>query len=393
MQGTASAAEQAELAELVDQYSNAELEEVLEPLAASYTADPNFNISEWEKEIQNILNDKQAPVRTIWFRSSRTIKRLAIAASIILVIGTGLWLMLRKESGLPTPNPGLVAHDVEPPKNTRATITLADGRVINLDSVNAGTVAKESNVAVTKTTDGKIVYNDSRLNTPNLRLIYNTLTNPRGSKVIDITLSDGSHVWLNAGSSITYPVTFSGNERKVQMTGEAYFEISASPNPSKGGALRSFIVEKRDMQVEVLGTHFNVNAYDDEPNIKVTLLEGKVNVIAGGAKKTIIPGEQAVVASGSRPDSYQVRTLNSIDPDEVLAWKNNKFKFNSADIKTIGRQLEKWYDVEFVYESEVPDHFTGIISRDVTASDVFKMLKNTGTMNVRIEGKKVFVSR
>lgn len=300
-------------------------------------------------------------------------KKLAVAASILLILGLGGYFLFFNKTGrqndVVKTEP---APDVEAPKITKATITLADGRTISVDSLNTLT---QSNVQLSKTADGKIVYSGNAVD-----VVYNTLTNPRGSTVIDMSLADGSHIWLNAGSSVTYPVAFTGSERRVSITGEAYFEVSHDP-------ARPFFVSKGELSVKVLGTHFNVNAYDDESDMKVTLLEGSVEVSNNYGSAIIKPGEQARITSNLKP-----QTLKGIDVEAVMAWKNNKFIFNSADIRTIGRQLEKWYDVEFIYVSEITDHFTGIISRSVNASDVFSMLQKTGTMNVRIENKKVYIS-
>ncbi|HET6995607.1 MAG TPA: FecR domain-containing protein [Chitinophagaceae bacterium] len=311
-------------------------------------------------------------------RNSRVIRfrRFAAAASIILVLGLVTWLIIVKNEGTKPIN-AIVKTDIPAPQNTRATITLADGRVITLDSVNAGTLTQQSNITVTKTTDGKIVYSGS--GDLSREAVYNTLNNPRGSKVVDVTLTDGSHVWLNAGSSITYPVAFIGNERKVSITGEAYFEVSHD-------ASKPFFVSKGELQVQVLGTHFNVNAYDDESEIKVTLLEGSVKVSNDADTKMIKPGEQAAAVSHS---PFTIH--HSPDLGQVMAWKNGMFEFSKTDLKTIMRQVSRWYDVEIVYESTPKtDLFGGGLSKNLPLSEVLQLLEGNGVKFI-IEGRKLYV--
>jgi ferric-dicitrate binding protein FerR (iron transport regulator) len=279
--------------------------------------------------------------------------------------------------------------DVEAPKATRATITLADGRTVALDSLTA---MAQNNVQLSKTADGRIIYSGIAN-----AVAHNTLTNPRGSRVIDITLADGSKVWLNAGSSITYPIAFTGNERKVEMTGEAYFEITHDKT-------RPFYVSKGAMQVEVMGTHFNVNAYDDEETIKTTLLEGRVRVVnrdrnkkyeVGSKNSEVIlnPGEQAIAHCRLPIDDCRLIIHHSPDLDEVMAWKNGLFEFNETDIQTIMKQIERWYDVQVVFDGEFTQHFNGSIKRQVNVSKVLNMLEKTGGLRFSIEGRKVLVKK
>jgi ferric-dicitrate binding protein FerR (iron transport regulator) len=198
-----------------------------------------------------------------------------------------------------------------------------------------------------------------------------------------MTLSDGSRVWLNAGSSITYPVAFVGNERKVQINGEGYFEVAHNAD-------KPFVVSKGDVSVTVLGTHFNVNAYDDESDVRVTLLEGSVEVkskVGSGKSKVIKPGEQAKVISNG-----QLTISKDVDLDEVMAWKNQQFIFERLDLASIMRQLSRWYDIEVNYEGKMPSNkFSGIISRTRNISAVLEMLKGTGDLQFKVDGKIVTV--
>ncbi|MEP7374549.1 MAG: FecR domain-containing protein [Chitinophagaceae bacterium] len=381
-------------------YDEEDLLQMLDQIANSSVADKTYDPAYWQPILQQIMETnkaKQIPItRTLIFTMANW-RRIAIAASIILAVGISAYFFISTRNGDKSPSIATTTHDVEAPKNTRATITLADGRIIELDSLASGTLATQGNTNVIKNIDGKIVYDAGQVPSTGGDLgeaiVFNTLSNPRGSKVIDMTLSDGSHVWLNAGSSITYPVAFVGNERKVEITGEAYFEVAhLTPALSKGegGKATPFIVSKGNMEVTVLGTHFNVNAYDDEANIQVTLLEGSVKVRStiNDQRPTIIkPGEQAVLTANG-----QLSTANHIDLDEVMAWKNGIFQFEGADIKTVMRQIARWYDVEVEYQgNEVGQHFRGTISRNVPASKLFIMLELTKAVHFEIEGKKIIV--
>lgn len=308
--------------------------------------------------------------------------KVLVAASIVLAIVLGGYFML-----LPGKKPGtgpiVSTEDIKAPDKNRAAIRLADGRVIYLDSANNGTLVMQNNVQVIKTADGKIAYNGT-----SGELVYNTLVNPKGSRVIDMQLSDGSHVWLNTGSSITYPVAFTGKERKVTITGEAYFEVAHD-------AGKPFYVSTGDISVQVLGTHFNVNAYNDEPDIRVTLLEGSVRVsMTNGEWSMLKPGQQAVVAQGSG------LTTQHPDLDEVMAWKNGRFEFGGHTIEPIMRQVAKWYDVEIEYQGARPtDNFMGGTSRYENMSELLKILEQTQAVRFKMapgdsgKVKKIIVSR
>jgi ferric-dicitrate binding protein FerR (iron transport regulator) len=301
-------------------------------------------------------------------------------------------------------------NDVAPGTN-HAILTLADGSQVILDSAHSGALATEGAVKVQKTADGQIVYQSTA---PVTEVKYNTITVPKGSQVVNLTLADGSKVWLDAASTITYPTAFTGKERRVEINGQAYFEVAkTSSNSSGGGKKIPFIVEMNGASVEVLGTHFNVNAYEDEKAIKVTLLEGSVRValrpdsyrdqgdkalrVPQGDKGAVVikPGEQAVL----RPDRYrdqgdrQIKVVDNVDLSGVMAWKEGMFKFQGTTIEPIMKQLTRWYDVEVVYENKPTDIFVTTIPRDVSVSQVLKILETTGRVHFRIEGKKVVVMR
>ncbi|MBN8878046.1 MAG: FecR domain-containing protein [Sphingobacteriales bacterium] len=331
---------------------------------------------EAEKMLEKMFHEplkKAAPVKRMRWR------RIAVAASILLAVALGSYLVFFQPSKetkevVKVEEP---AKDVKAPETNRAMITLADGSTVYLDSANNGQLAMQGNVKLVKLSNGQIAY-ETTGGDMLTEMKYNTLSNPRGSKVIDMALADGSHVWLNAGSSVTYPIAFIGNERNVTITGEAYFEVTTDKS-------KPFKVSKGDVTVQVLGTHFNVNAYDDEDNIKVTLLEGSVKVSKGQSSLNIKPNQQAVVNTNT------VSLNTNVDVDLVMAWKNGYFKFNRTDLKIIMREIARWYDVEVNYEGNVPlQLYNGDVPRNVNVSEVLKVLEYTGA-HFKIEGKKVTV--
>jgi transmembrane sensor len=306
-------------------------------------------------------------------------RRVAVAASILLVVGLGSYLIFKNKTDKEQVVTATPAKDIESPGSAKAVITLANGQRVYLDSAANGALASEGNVQIVKDADGKISYSGSAT-----EVVYNTLSNPRGSRVINMTLTDGSRVWLNAGSSITYPVAFAGNERKVTMNGEAYFEIAHN-------AVKPFKVSKGGTEVAVLGTHFNVNAYDDEPGIKVTLLEGSVKVSTQYPASNILPGyvmlkpgEQALV-NGSAIQ------LVSPDLEQVMAWKNGIFQFNDDGIEPVMREIARWYDVEVIYQERPAKTFKGSLDRNMSAANIFRILEETGGVHFKIDGKKITV--
>lgn len=305
-------------------------------------------------------------------------KRIWWAAAAILLFAAGGYYILNKKTEKPTDTiaVSVPSNDVKAPSLNRATITLASGQKVFLDSVANGTLATQGNVQIKKSGDGIITYNGN--GQPKNEIVYNTLTNPRGSKVIDITLSDGSQVWLNAESSLKYPVAFNGRERKVEITGEAYFEVAHDQS-------KPFRVTKGNTEVEVLGTHFNMNAYDDEPSMKVTLLEGSVMLSTENnqSKRILKPGQQGIVGK-------DIKVTNDVNLEQVMAWKNGVFRFNNTNIEEIMKQVKRWYDVEIVYHGDFSDlDFGGSVSRKSNVSELLKRLAATESFHYTIEGKKI----
>jgi ferric-dicitrate binding protein FerR (iron transport regulator) len=327
-----------------------------------------------DKDLKDSLdkNTSLTPVRHITLLS----KWGWAAASILLLLGIGSYFLLNKKEKQPTIAVN-TPTDIAAPTGNRAMITLADGTKVFLDSVGKGQLAQQGSIKLIKLANGKIAYQplgDGR----NQSVAYNTLVNPRGSKVIDMQLSDGSHVWLNAGSAITYPVAFIGNDRSVELEGEGYFEVAKD-------AKRKFIVTANGVNTEVLGTHFNVNAFkDDGQDIKITLLEGSVKINNGNATGLLKPGQQALVAN-------EVKIVSDVDLHLVMAWKNGYFQFDKASLQNVMKQVSRWYDVDVVYEGyNQPREFAGEIQRDLSLSEVLKILEKN-KVHFRIEGKELRV--
>jgi transmembrane sensor len=296
--------------------------------------------------------------------------RAAAAAIIILSLSITAYLWLRNNN-----DQYLVDQQTQPakeiaPGKSGAILTLADGTQVVLDSISNGALAKENGSDISLR-DGRLVY-DPTVQTKN-EILYNTMSTPRGRQ-FEITLPDGTHVWLNAASSIRYPTVFAGNERKVELDGEAYFEVTKN-------AKQPFIVRARNKAtIEVLGTSFNISAYENEKSLNTTLLDGSVKV-----NGTILkPGQQARVTDA-------VRVTDHADIDKVMAWQRGFFNFEGATLEEVMQQLERWYDIDVKYEQGIPDiEFGGEMSRNMSLNGVLVALEKSG-IHYRLEGRKLIV--
>lgn len=316
----------------------------------------------------------------------------AAAAVIVLLTGTVYWFLNKSPQQQPVAEVA-PANDVQPGRQG-AYLTLADGRRILLDSLGNGIVASERGVQVVMK-DGELAYNPAVSN--NAPVTYNTISTPRGRQ-FTLQLPDGSRVWLNAASSLRYPVVFAGTERRVEITGEAYFEVS---KVKRDGARMPFIVSiNNKTTVEVLGTHFNVNAYSDEAAIKTTLLEGSVKVVEGSREKAEGRGqkvetEQSVILKpGEQVSISQTSQLSQpipVQTEEVVAWKNGTFSFTNANLATVMRQLARWYNIDVEFVGEVPGGaFSGEIDRSLTLDQVLKGLTKT-RVHYTIQNNKLLI--
>lgn len=305
--------------------------------------------------------------------------RIGVAAAVaVLVIGLGYWLLTKNESrDIKEQVAALKVHDVPAPTSAKATITLSNGKVIYLDSVDNGILSRQNSVNIVKTNGSQVVYTNLSEQTEPDKVKYNTLYNPKGSMVVSLTLADGTKVWLNAASSLHYPVAFSGKERKVSITGEAYFEVARNPD-------KKFLVEADGVVTEVLGTHFNINAYKEDGRTEVTLLEGAVRVGNTASSAVILPGQQAVVTNS-------IHVVNHVDLDVVMAWKNGKFIMKSANISSIMHQISRWYNINVTYEAGIPDvRISGEVSRNLSLLQMLKVLEYSG-VHVKLDSSGVVV--
>jgi ferric-dicitrate binding protein FerR (iron transport regulator) len=268
------------------------------------------------------------------------------------------------------------------PGGNYALLTLSDGKSISLKDAKNGLIDSLGKSEVLKTADGHLSYENSATTDE-----YHILSTPDGGQY-SVLLQDGSRVWLNASSSLRYPVTFSEAERVVELKGEGYFEVA--PSRSYSGNKKPFIVKVNGVKVNVLGTHFNVNAYSDEPELTTTLFEGKVSISnrENSATGTVEmkPGEQAKLG---KDDKWSM--IQGVDKEEVLAWKNGQFKFNEALIEPIMRQVSRWYNAEIIYEGKVNYHFNATIYRHEPVSKLLSLLEETNRVHFIIKGKKIIV--
>jgi len=262
------------------------------------------------------------------------------------------------------------------PGGNRAMLILSNGNTINLNDTKNGALANEKGVVIHKNADGRITYDQAGHNTTHEANVFNTVVTPKGGQY-QLVLGDGTKVWLNAASTLKYPVTFSGAKREIELSGEAYFEVAHDQH-------KPFRVISNGQTVEVLGTHFNVNAYPDEKVTRTTLLEGSVKVLAGEMSSKIKPGEQVQFKDGHL-------AVTQADTEEAIAWKKGFFYFKDDDIQTVMRQLSRWYDVSVKYEGQIPTReFSGQMNKNITAAQLMHIL-SIEQINYRIEGRTIII--
>ena len=305
-------------------------------------------------------------------------RRIGVAASVIGLVLLSTLLLFNINTPRGTVNTKVndqrFKNDVLP-GGDKATLTLADGSTVVLDEAKNGTLAQQGSSKIIKI-GGKLLYDPTNKNSKDL--VFNTISTPNGGQY-QLELPDGSLVWLNATSSIHFPTSFAGKERRVEITGEAYFEVARKRD-------MPFVVSVNGAEVQVLGTHFNVNAYSDEDNVKTTLLEGSVKFVHGVNADMLAPGQQSQLAGDG-----QVKVVSNVDVDEVVAWKNGMFDFENAGIEKVMRQLSRWYDVEIEYKGKTDDLFIAEMHRQIKLSDALKALELTGKVRFEIQGKKIIV--
>lgn len=336
---------------------------------------------EWESIYLTIL--ALSAKDNVKLSSSTTWRKIAVAATIIIGVSAGLFAYMNRSesSDLTTLTPALAGNKIDPGGN-KATLTLADGTKVILDSSEKGLIANQAGVQVLKAANGQIIYNIEDNSTAGSSSMFNTIETPKGGE-FQLVMPDGTRIWLNAMSSLTYPLSFNGRERKITLKGEAYFEVAKSKHIP-------FIVRSGNQTVQVLGTHFNINSYSNQKLIETTLLEGAVRVssIISGNTAYLKPGQQSRMQS----DSFEVK---AVDVDEAIAWKNGNFVFNKCELEDIMKQLSRWYDIEVVYQNEEVKHylFSGTVSRFKDAAEILGVLELTRLVHFKIEGRRVIVMK
>lgn len=327
----------------------------------------------WIKTMDKLSSD-QSSITSIPKKVSifHRYKYFAIAASLFFI--TGLFFYVKNDH-VTNISEVKVSKEISPGKNS-ATLTLSDGKKIVLSDAMNGEIANESGISISKTVNGQLVYTLKDVKKSG-KINYNTLTTARGEQY-QIILPDGTKVWLNAASSIIYPENFlSLSERKVKLLGEAYFEVAKNKH-------KPFYVESKNQTVEVLGTHFNINCYDDETAVKTTLLEGSVKINGATILK---PNEQAIV-NGKDISVIPVIAESFVD------WKEGVFAFKREDIYSVMKKIARWYDVEVVYQLTATNNqtYTGTISRSDNISKVLSVLEEIGSLKLKVQGKRILVS-
>jgi transmembrane sensor len=383
--------EQMELDSLLSSYTLEKKQELAKELSKDDLLTNEFNeYYQLRKKSEQIKKSEQslqssAPAEVIEMpRRTRAWFKWVAAASVIILISLGSYLVIfkdKKTEQVVAKNTGHPEGDVAPGKYS-AMLKLADGRQIVLDT-SLGLLAEQGTSRIINE-GGNVKYNAQGNETG--ALIYNTLETATGQSY-SLTLSDGTKVWLNAKSSLRFPVAFGATERNVEMQGEVFFEVAKNAKSPFKVAIKKPSGEKAF--VEVLGTHFNINAYNDEATIQATLVEGRIKVseVAKKNTRTLVPGQQAAI-----DEEGNLKVNDDVNLAVITAWKDQSFYFKNDDLKTVMRQLSRWYGIEVVYESAPPQEtFTGMVSRNTNLSEVLKMLK-TANIPYRIEGKKITVS-
>ncbi len=348
-----------------------------------------------KEDLKNSINENISTYRKATIqKGKRTIYKWSISVAATLII-CGLCFFyypqkiesyqviksVKKDSSIISKIEVAPEDDIVPGGN-KAVLTLANGKKINLTDVNIGTLAEQSNVQIAKIADGQLVYNvllDQKV-IDDQKNQNNTIETPRGGRY-QMRLPDGTNVWLNSASRLTFPSSFSClSKRKVELSGEAYFEVAKDSS-------RPFVVKTILQEVEVLGTHFNISSYEDESSVKTTLIEGSVKIVAkNGSDKILKPGQQSVLTA----DNITVENISQ--GQQALAWKNDQFVFESNDIQYVMRMISRWYNVEVEYVGTIPENrFGGAISKFENISEVLKSLESTGRVKFKIEERRILV--
>jgi transmembrane sensor len=365
IRGTLTGMERSELDEWI--LSSDENELLFDDLTSEENKQRTLDLYESEekvlKRIKKRINFTQPKRKRVVLLSF-----ISVAASLIIIVSVALFFRMQRGNRLPdTPKTSVALTDPQPGTD-KAILTLSTGKKIVLDS-SAPAILNEGKITIR---EGTIAY----YGTVEEASQQNTLSTPRGGQY-KLVLPDGTKVWLNAESSLTYTTSFTGNERKVSLTGEGYFEVTKNKE-------KPFTVESAAGVVKVLGTHFNINSYGDENIGITTLLEGSVEITKEGITKVLKPGEQARAVNNSVE-------VEAVDTKLAVAWKDGEFVFHNTPVSAILRQLARWYDVQVEFRDPVEKHLNGTIKRDVPLSKVLHYLEETGEVHFKVEGSKIIV--
>jgi len=370
--------EKQELLVLVEAESASVGKEISEMIDVHEQTSIVFHADEkWNKVLHNILaTDKVSGTRKrklvpfVWW---------TVAAAVLIVLSFGLFI---NNKPLDQPHLSVFKEDVDPGSN-KAILILGNGKKISLTDANNGDIEKQAGISITKTADGQLIYTVSKSENQEDENKVNTISTPKGGQW-QIRLADGTMVWLNASSSLTYPLSFSSlKQRKVELDGEAYFEVAKDKT-------RPFIVHTDKQEVEVLGTHFNINSYADELFTKTTLLEGSIRVSHNQTHETEIlkPGEQSILSKSGI-------NVSSVDVEEAVAWKNGYFMFNNEKQESIMRKISRWYNVEVEYKdaSAKDVMYYGTVGRFEKVSKVLRKFEQTGEVRFELIDNKIIVHK
>lgn len=370
-----------EIKQLHEWYRNKDHSLVELPVDSARTEDEVYQRMRSKIDAGITVTPKAARTTFKWY------KMMAAAVMLIVASAGGYFYLQNQKAG--QVETLTFKNDISPASN-KTVLKLANGAEILLDDAKPGELLQQGGVRILKTKEGQLIYDLSAVARGEASA-YNTLVTPIGAQY-QVILPDGTKAWLNSASSLRFPTQFAGNVRKVETSGEVYFEVAKVLVKDKGTAGKvsrmPFMVKSGVQQVEVLGTHFNINAYGDEGMIKTALLEGSVRISIAGStvEKILLPGQQAYVRGAE-----VVKTV-SVDEDEVMAWKNNVFQFNNTPLAQVMLQVKRWYDIEVVYSGAKPNlSFTGVIPKNNNISILLKVLESTGGVKFGIEGKKVTI--
>ncbi|MBN9383537.1 MAG: DUF4974 domain-containing protein [Chitinophagaceae bacterium] len=365
-----------------------EWDQVNDALSSMYEFDENAALSDIQKKIQLKTQPAAPAVEIVRLRRGWRVYLMA-AAVLLLAAGIAVFFTLnkRKTNIAEIPMEQRYHNDVAP-GGDKAVLELADGNKIVLDNASNGELTKQGTTKVIKLDNGQLAYHSGHPGAGPVS--YNTISTPRGGQY-QVILPDGSKVWLNALSSLKFPTAFTGREREVELNGEAYFEVAKNTSmPFKvevtPGSAET--VGRESLEVEVLGTEFDLMAYSDEDRQKVTLISGATRVRVGGERIALQPNQQVYLDK----KSSGLNLIGSINVDETIAWKNGRFQFQDASIESIMRQVARWYDVDVTYEGKVNQQFNGTIPRQVNLSTLLRILEATGWVHFRVDGRNVTVT-